>query len=433
MSYFFYNLLLAVLFCTGLPLLLFLPLLGRRFSSGLPERLGLYPRRVRQRFALHRPIWIHAASVGEARAAKVLIDGLRSRFPERRIVLSTFTQTGQDLARQEAGADEVVFLPLDLLWTVRRAIAALNPAVLVIIETEIWPNLLREAHQRGIPAVLVSGRISERAFYRYKRLRWFFRHVVRYLRCSGMQSEADRERIVFLGANPGRVEVTGDLKHAAAAFHPTGKTAEFAIPALSVNGTEHQGSLWVVGSSHQGEEEIVLAAFIELKKRFPTLRLVLAPRHPQRFREVEKLLLARDLPFARKSQMNGKLSFEKDILILDTIGDLERFYAAGDFALVGGSLVDAGGHNLLEPARFGKPVLFGPYTGNVSALATELIQNGAGIRVSGCEDLVREITALLAEPEKCKAIGHRAFDVAARDDGVLAGSVGVVARYLEGR
>ena len=431
MSYFVYNILLLITFCAALPFLPFLPVLGKRFSSGLVQRLGFYPQRVRQRFAVRRPIWIHAASVGEARAAKVLIDGLRKRFPERSIALSTFTQTGHDLAQQGVGAEEVVFLPLDLVWTVRRAITALNPAILVIIETEIWPNLLREAHQRGVPVLLVSGRISERSFRWYARFGWFFRRVIQYLKVLGMQSDADRARIIRLGADPDRVRITGNLKHAASLDTTVRKNGEFADSSTSVPRAQHNRSLWVVGSSHQGEEEIVLAAFARLKKRFPQLRMVLAPRHPQRFREVEKLLLAHDLPFAKKSQVNGKVAFEKDVMILDTIGDLEQFYAAGDFAFVGGSLVDAGGHNLLEPARFQKPVLFGPYMSNFARLAEELIQKGGGILVRGCEDLVREITALLMEPEKCKVVGNRAFQVAAQDDGVLAGSVDVVARYLE--
>lgn len=432
MSYFIYNVFLWITFCVALPFLPFMLVLGKRFSGGFGQRFGFYPKRVRRRFASSRPIWIHTASVGEARAAKILIDALRKRFAERSIVLSTFTQTGNEVAQKWAGAEEVIFLPLDLVWTVRRAITTLNPAVLVIIETEIWPNVLREAHKRGIPAVLVSGRISHRAFRSYTRFGRFFRDVIQYLKVLGMQSDADGARIIRLGADPGKVLITGNLKHAASLDKTLSKDVEGSSPSESFPlQAQRDGFLWVVGSSHQGEEEIVLAAFEHLKNKFPDLRLVLAPRHPQRFREVEKLLLARGLPFERKSQVNGKLCFERDIMILDTIGDLERFYAVGDFAFVGGSLVDAGGHNLLEPARYRKPVLFGPYTANFAALAKELIQKGGGIRVRGFEDLVREITALLAEPEKCKAMGARAFQVAARDHGVLDESVDVIARYLE--
>ena len=432
MSYFFYNLFLAFAFCAALPLLPLLSLLGKRFSGGLAQRLGWYPKGVRHRLAGVRPIWIHAASVGEARAAKVLIEALRKRFPERRVILSTFTQPGNAVAQKRAGDEEVIFLPLDFAWTVRRSLNALNPALLVLIETEIWPNLLWEAQRRKIPALLVSGRISARAFRRYQAFLWLFRDVLRTFRVLGMQSEADGARIIRLGADPSVVQITGNLKQAAAGEKLVGETGEFARAfEPPATGEKRGGWLWVVGSTHPGEEEIVLAAFGHLKKYFPALRMVLAPRHPHRFREVEKLLLAHGWRFEKKSQVNGKLVPEEDVMILDTLGDLERLYAVGDVAFVGGSLVNAGCHNLLEPARFRKPVLFGPHTSNVAALARDLIANGGGIQVRGCEDLVREITALLAEPERCKAVGTRAFQVASKDRGVLEGSLDVIAPYLE--
>lgn len=432
MSYFLYNVLLFIILCVALPLVPFLLVMGERFRGGLAQRLGWVSRDMRSRVAGSRPLWIHAASVGEVRAARVLITGLRKRFPHRKIILSTFTQTGNALARQLMAAEEVIFLPLDFVWIVRRVFTILNPALLIIIETEIWPNLLLQARKLGIPTILVSGRVSQRAFQRYLRFGWFFREVIECFNGFGMQSEADGARIIALGAEPGKVLITGNLKHAAWLDPVRGKVSESASPAEPPdrNGLR-DGFLWVVGSSHQGEEEIVLTAFEYLKKKFPSLRMVLAPRHPQRFREVERLLLSRGLVFQKKSQVNGKTYFEKDVMMLDTIGDLERFYAMGDIAFVGGSLVDAGGHNLLEPARFRKPVLFGPYTSNFALLAKDLIQTGGGIEVRGCEDLVREITALIAAPEKCKSIGRKAYQVASRDGGVLDGSVGVIARYLQ--
>lgn len=434
MSYFIYNAILLIAFCTAVPLLPFMLVLGKRFRAGFGQRFGFYPREVRRRLAGSRPIWIHAASVGEVRAAKVLIDALQKRFPERKMILSTFTQTGNEVAQKQTAAEAVIFLPLDLVWSARRALSTLKPSVLIMIETEIWPNVLRQAYQRGIPTLLVSGRVSHRAFRSYARFGWLFRDVLRCLKGLGMQSEPDRDRIINLGADSGCVQITGNLKNAAfldKTHSDSGDVTSRSDPRQS--GIGRDGFLWVVGSSHRGEETIVLAAFELLKKKFPRLRMVLAPRHPQRFREVEKILLSHGLTFEKKSQANGNLHFEKDVMILDTLGDLERFYAVGDFAFVGGSLVDAGGHNLLEPARFRKPVLFGPYTSNFAALAHELIQKGGGIQVGGCEDLVREITALLAEPEKCKAIGGRAFQIATRDYGVVDGSVNLIARYLEAR
>jgi len=432
MSYFLYNLGLAVTFCLAVPLLPFMLLSGKRFSGGFKQRFGVYPKKLREYLGRDRPIWVHAASVGEARAAKLLIDALRKRFPERRLVLSTFTQTGNELARERSSGEEVIFLPLDFVWVVRRSLTTVKPSILILIETEIWPNLLREVHRRGIPAVLLSGRISPRAFRRYRRIRWFFRDVLQNLTALGMQSEGDVARVVSLGADSRRVVMTGNIKRAVSRETGVGEGGGAARPNQpKALGEQREAFLWVAGSTHPGEEEIVLAAFERLKKQFPTLRMVLAPRHPQRFREVEKLLRAHGLEFEKKSQVNGKLCPERDVMILDTLGDLESLYAIGDIAFVGGSLVDAGGHNLLEPARFAKPVLFGPHTANVAALAQDLVENGGGIRVRGCEDLVREITVLLAEPEKCTATGTRAFQVASRGRGVLDQNVDLIARCLE--
>ncbi len=432
MAYFLYNFLLFIAFFLALALLPFLLLAGERFRAGLPQRLGWYGRNLRSRMAGCRPLWIHAASVGEVRAARILIHGLRGRFPHRKILLSTFTQTGNALARQLTAADEVIFLPLDFSWTVGRALAILNPALLIIIETEIWPNFLRQARDRGIPAILLSGRVSGGAFQRYFRFGWLFREAIQCFKVLGMQSEADRARVMALGADPGRVLVTGNLKHAASMLQTPGDDLDSGGPTEPSHGTGlRDGFLWVVGSSHQGEEEIVLNAFESLKKEFPELRMVLAPRHPQRFREVERLLVARGLAYQKKSRVNGGSYFDKDVMMLDTIGDLERFYAMGDIAFVGGSLVDAGGHNLLEPARFRKPVLFGPYMSNFTALAKDLMQTGGGIEVRGSEDLVREIRALIGAPERCQSMGGKAYEVAVRDGGALDASVNLVSRYIQ--
>jgi 3-deoxy-D-manno-octulosonic-acid transferase len=239
-----------------------------------------------------------------------------------------------------------------------------------------------------------------------------------------MQSEIDRQRIIRLGAAPSRVSISGNLKQAAglnAGRELAGDTDE-PKPAGRM--------IWVVGSSHPGEEEIVCAAFKSLKQRFPELQMVLAPRHPQRFAEVEKLLVASGVWFEKQSCIQDKRDFRQDILLLDTLGDLERFYAKADLAFVGGSLAHAGGHNLLEPARFRKPVFFGPYTSNVSSLAEKLKRNGGGFEVRGAEDLVRDITALLADPQKCRVAGEKAYEVAAADHTVVEKSLNIVATYL---
>ncbi len=424
MGYLVYNALITLAFLIILPVLPLVLLGGERFRAGLGQRLGWYSIDNAIPSKAPRPLWIHAASVGEVRSVRALTEQLKRRFPDRAIILSTLTHTGNLTARQNPAIDRIIYLPLDLCWTVRRALAVFEPAVLIFIETEIWPNLLRQAHRKGLPTILLSGRISEKGFNNYCRLAWFFKGVFQLLRACGMQSEIDRQRIIRLGAAPNRVSITGSLKHAAVLNDGTGAGGEVCEQRSAGRW------VWVVGSSHRGEEEIVCAAFKALKQKFPGLRMILAPRHPQRFAEVEKLLVASGVSFEKKSSIGTRREFEHDVLFLDTIGDLEGFYGDADLAFVGGSLVDAGGHNLLEPARLGKPVLFGPHTSSVTLLAHNLKQNGGGFEVRSAEDLVREIAGLLSDPQKRRLAGDKAYEVAVIDDTVIDQSLNIVASYL---
>jgi len=417
--YFLYNLSLSLAFLISLPFLPFLLLVRERYRAGLSQRLGIYSDGDIGSVAAGRPVWIHAASVGEVRSAIRLVQELKRIFPVRKIVLSTFTSTGNRIATDISSADVVLFLPLDVPWIVRRAFAKVEPSVLILIETEIWPNLLREAYKRGVPTLLLSGRVSNRAFQRYSLLGGLFRQVMRCFTALGMQSKEDADRIIKLGAEGNKVVVTGSLKH----------ISEIGTRVVD-NEARRDTPLLVVGSSHRGEEEILLKVFVTLKQQFSNLRMVLAPRHPQRFAEVERLLKKTGLSFEKKSQFNGRVSFDKDITFLDTVGELQNFYAIGDIAFVGGSLIEAGGHNILEPARFSKPVLFGPHMTNFSALAAEMKQQGAAIEVGGAEDLIREISDLLKDPQRRKMLGERAYAIAA-DRGVLERSIDLVVGYLQ--
>ncbi|HTM10695.1 MAG TPA: 3-deoxy-D-manno-octulosonic acid transferase [Verrucomicrobiae bacterium] len=421
---FLYNSVLTLVFLVGLFLIPMLSLFGRRFRGGLLERFGFYGRSVRDALAGARPLWLHAASVGEVVAAKELIAACKARFPERKILLSTFTTTGRDVARQSAGADACVLLPLDHPWIVRRSLACLNPAMLVLLETELWPNLLRLCYDRGVPTVLLSGRLSARSFRRYFLLRRFFSRVVSRLTAVGMQSAEDAERIKRLGADPRRVAITGNLKRAAQAHPPEGRISGRELGCKMDSGA----AVLVAGSTHDGEDEIIVEAFRDLKKSFPALVLVLAPRHPQRFADVERFLKASGLRYIKRTEMNGEPI--ADILFLDTLGELADFYSIADLAFVGGSLVAAGGHNVLEPARCRKPVFFGPYTANFFHIVQELKLSGGGIEVAGKNDLVRQAARLLGDPVEAKRVGERAYGVAQADRKVVEGSMELVARYF---
>ncbi len=424
MFYAIYNILGTVVLIAGLPFLPLLALLGERFRRGLPERFAFYPRTVRDAVGYQSPVWLHAASVGEVGAARELIAALRRRFPGRKVLLTTFTATGRDLAIRSAGADACVLAPLDHPWIVGRALRAFHPAALILIETELWPNLLRLCHRRGVPTLLLSGRLSPRSFGRYYFLRGLFSAVVVRLSAIGMQSEEDARRIKRLGADPRRVAVTGNLKRAARPERREGKAAQNALRCKA----DPAARVLVAGSTHRGEDEILIDAFKELRARFPGLMLVLAPRHPQRFGDVEQLLKQSGLRYIKRTEMNGQPL--PDILFLDTLGELSEFYAIADVAFVGGSLVEAGGHNVLEPARYHTPVLFGPHTGNFSHITEELKAAGGGIEVLGKEDLVRQSGRLLSDPAEAKKVGEIAYRVAGADGKIVEGSMELVSRYF---
>ena len=423
MWYLFYNLLLTAGFFAALPILPVMLLFGNRYRDGLAERFGFYPKKLRRSLALSRPIWIHAASVGEVRSAEALVGELKLRAPERKILLSTFTATGHRIARQIPQVDGVIYLPLDFSWTVRRALRAFDPSLLLIVETEIWPNLLRGAFVRGIPTVLLSGRLSEKAFVRYSFLRAFFRRVLSFFSVFGMQSRADAARIAKLGAQEEKVSVVGSLKFA----------AQFAGNGWQklVSARDSSRPLIVAGSSHPGEEEILLAAFKSARARFPGLSLVLAPRHPERFDDVEKLLVKNAFAFERRSRLAAvDQLFLHDVLLLDTVGELPAFFAAGDIAFVGGSLVDVGGHNLLEPARFQKPILFGPHMANFKTIAEEMKRIGGAIEVRDADDLARACIELLDDSQARARMGERASQVAGANRDALDLNLKLAERYL---
>jgi len=420
--YWLYNLLLTVGFVALLPALPLIYFLGPRYREGLGQRFAIYPPAIEAFLRAARPVWIHAASVGEVRAAAPLVRALKSGAPERKVLLSTFTATGQRIAAQTEGVDAAIFLPLDFSWTVRRAFGRIRPALLVFIETEIWPNLLRESFRRGVPTLLLSGRLSAAAFARYARWRPFFRRVLGCFTLFGVQSSEDAARLQGLGADEKKISVVGSLKFAAA------ESAGADAGLLAAR--DPARPLIVAGSTHRGEEEILLRALTLARRRFPKLSLVIAPRRPERFAEVEKLLQASPFEFQRRSGVESSRFFAKDVLLLDTVGELAEFFAAADIAFVGGSLVEIGGHNILEPARRHKPVLFGPSMSNFAAIAAQMKQAGGAFEVRGAEDLAGRWIELLDDPDLRIRMGRLAAQAAGAHHEAFARNLRLAQRYL---
>ena len=420
--YFLYNLTVILAVVIALPFVPLVFLFGARYRDGFGQRFGFYPEDVRRLTISSRPVWIHASSVGEVRSVEPLVRELKARAPARRVLVSTFTATGHRIASGIPGVDAAIYLPLDLPWVVGRALTIFTPSLLVIIETEIWPNLLRAAFRRGIPCVLLSGRLSERAFARYSLLRGFFSRALGFFTVMGMQSSSDAARIIGLGAEEKKVAVVGSLKFAA---RPT----DCGRGQRSALGDSNRR--WVVaGSSHRGEEEILLKALEAARARIPNLSLILAPRHPERFDEVEQLLVKSPFAFQRKSRLSQGQYFTHDVLLLDTVGELPEFFAVGDIAFVGGSLVDAGGHNILEPARLKKPVLFGPHMANFKSVAEEMKRDRAAIEVRDADELARALIDLLFDAAARRRMGESAGRIANADRDALTRNFRLAERFL---
>jgi len=428
MIYWIYNILITLFLTMGLLLFPLAFLFGRRVWEGALERMAVYPQGLRESLSGFRPIWVHAVSVGEVRSAACLTRRIKAKYPDRKILLSTVTRAGKRMARQiDAGLDGVVYFPIDHPWIVRRALRLFDPSLLIFLETEIWPNILRLAYGQGIPALMLSGRVSPRAFRRYRVFGWFFSTVLKKFTSIGMQNRDNAERIIHMGADPEKVSITGNLKQAPGdgAFDG-GKKGD---RDLVLDSTKARRVL-VAGSTHRGEEEVLLDVFQFLKSRIPNLMLILAPRHPHRFAEVERLLQRKSVSYEKRSQMNGQLSTSPDVIFLDTMGDLPAIYRLADVSFVGGSLVDAGGHNPMEPGRWGKPVLFGPHMTNFSDITTEMKTKGGGIEVQDREELIREITTLLSDPQKALRVGERAREVTGGDHGVVDRSMSLISPFL---
>jgi 3-deoxy-D-manno-octulosonic-acid transferase len=388
--YALYNLLLAL---AGIAVI---PMLALPRYRGHRERLGRYPQELGRRLAGRRVLWLHSASVGELLASRPLVRRFREELPSWAIVLSTTSFAGRDLARNLADAEGAVLLPFDLPICVEHAVDTLRPSLFVFTETEIWPNLLRALGRRGVPALLLSGRISPRSFRRYRWVRPFLRRVLADVSLFGMQSEAEAERIRELGAPAERVRVTGNLK-----LDAQGSEAALAI--------EVDGPLWIAASTHEGEETACLRVFRRLQLRFAGLRLLLAPRHLDRLGDVERALRREGVGFVRRSALaDGRWTGQPEVLLLDTLGELAGLYEGAAVAFVGGTLARVGGHNLLEPARAAVPVLYGPHVDNVVAIAEALEAAGGGCRVRDESELESRLASLLADPDASRRIGDAA-------------------------
>lgn len=365
-------------------------------------------------------IWVHAVSLGEVVAAVPLVRALQGRHPEYRYIVTTVTETGREAVEQRlAGIAEHRYAPLDFPWAVTDVIDRLRPLLYLFVETELWPNVLWTLRARRVPTILVNGRLSSRSFRRQDvgGLRAFYRSVLRSVTLCLMQSDRDRQRILALGADPARVHTTGNIKF----DQPLPEVREDRMLRRSL-GVDDQEQLFLAGSTHAGEEELLVSVYRRIVKAHPAAVLMLAPRHIERVDRVEAMIREAGFVAERKSRVRDAGKGPR-VVILDTRGELASAYREATAAFVGGTLVPVGGHNLLEPAVWGKPVLFGPYTDHCAEVAALLQESGGGRRVGGVEDMVRYLSEWLADREACETVGQAARRVVVDNQGALKQSL----------
>jgi 3-deoxy-D-manno-octulosonic-acid transferase len=426
MVLFFYNLALAIGLVVSAPWWLFKMATTHKYREGMLERLG-FTRKLEGRDG--RPlIWLHAVSVGEILAVSRLVRDLESRLPGYFIAVSTTTKTGQDLARKLFGADRVFYCPLDLPWVVRAWVRALHPSLFILAETEFWPNLLTACFRHRIPVAVVNARISDRSWPRYHRLRALWSPFLRRLSVVLAQSELDANRLCAIGCTEQAVSVSGNLKFDVRIAQPAEATVQ--LKALAP-----RPRFLVAGSTLEGEEAAFIAAAQAPNSLNQKMIKVIAPRHPERFDAVARLLEASGVPWVRRSAWKGKPveELEKleggEFVLLDTIGELASVYSLASIAFIGGSLIPAGGHNPLEPAQFAVPIVMGPNYHNFRAITEELLHHRA-LRIATLETLGSTFLDLLHNRRSAEAMGRRAREVFDQQAGATARSIDAILRLL---
>jgi 3-deoxy-D-manno-octulosonic-acid transferase len=421
---FLYSVALAVAMLALLPYWIIQMTRHGKYRKGLGERLGRVPGRLRLPAEGEPVIWVHAVSVGEVLAVAGLVEEIQRRWPRHRIFVSTTTDTGQSLARKRFGEDRVFYFPMDFGFAIRRYLRALHPEMVVIAETEFWPNFLRLAHGSGARIAVVNARISDRSWPNYRRFRGLLRRVLTNVDLFLAQTSGDAERLREIGASAERVKVSGNLKFDIAAPEPP------AIVEGVRKSIAHAGSgpVIVCGSTVDGEDSLLLKAFENLLLQYPRAVMILAPRHPERFPAVAALLEQMSIRFWRRSEWTGEY-LASGVLLLDTIGELAALYALADVAFVGGSLVPRGGHNIIEPALHGVAIVVGNHTENFRDIVS-LFQSRDAVRIVGPAELPLVLLELLANDAERQGLGQRAAETMQSQLGATARTADELQRLM---
>ena len=427
MAFALYNFALTLAALLALPIAGLALLLRPRYRLGLSQRLGFLPSDILQRFSTRSPLWVHAPSVGELLATRRFLHALKQAYPTSPILLSCLTPTAYATAHEHVSeADAIIYFPLDHPWIIARVLRHLTPRAFLFTETEMWPNFLSILQRKGIPTLLVSGRFSARASARYRRVAPLFTPIIRHLTHGCMQTQTDADRLIQAGASPARVVVTGNFKVdgvTAGSTHGKKMLTEMGLA---------DRVLLIGASTHPGEETLLLNVSRRLREAVPQLLLLLAPRHPQRFAEVEQILEAGGYRYHKRSQQVNLAPTEIEVFLLDTLGELVSFYPGAALTFVGGSLSKGpGGHSVIEPALAQVPVCFGPYTRNFSTVVEELLRDGGGFVVRDEESFYQHALPLFIDERRRQEVGARAFAVIQRGQGAVERTLTVVRNVIE--
>ena len=393
-----------------------------KYRAGLGERLGFVPERLKG--AKPGCVWVHAVSVGEVLAVSRLITELQSAYPETQIFVSTTTSTGQTLARERFGDGRCFFMPLDFGFCVRSYLNALQPRLLILAETEFWPNLLHLARKRKTTVAIVNARISDRSFPRYRRFRWFFSRVLSQVDLFLTQTAADAERLRAIGAAPERVRVSGNLKFD---FRPG--TSSRLAQDLRVRWKRSAGSC--LRKHRRRRRRILLEAFKAVQQKIPQALMILAPRHPERFEKVAGIIASLNIPYVRRTEWTTGTPLNSAIFLLDSVGELASVYSLADVAFVGGSLVPTGGHNILEPGQYGAAIVVGPHTFNFREIV-KIFADGNALCVASPETLARQLLDLLEHPEERRRLGENGKKLFEQHSGATEKTVRALNPLLRG-
>ena len=427
--YFLYSVLTLLVLVACTPYFLYQAIRHNKYVGSLRQRLGYLP--ITFNVDGEESIWIHAVSVGEALTARALVADLKARYPRLRLFLSTTTIAGQQVARRNLQqVDAVFYFPFDWAFIVRRTLNIVKPRLFVMMETEIWPNLLRISRERGIKTVMINGRISSRSYPRYRLVRPFFRRVLADVDRFCMQSEESSRRVIDLGADPARVSVTGSLKFDSLQIPMPishGKPRERVLRFFRLSPNR---IVVVAGSTIRGEEASVLRAFARIKATMPGAIAILAPRQPERFVEAERLSREAGFVTVRRSDLPIDAEPRADVVILDTFGELAQLYQIATAVFVGGSLVNQGGHNILEPAIFGKPILFGPHMDNFREIADTFVTNGAAVQVQSERELEEVLLTIVSDPVRRARLGAAARALVEANRGAKDKTLAVITDLL---